>query len=136
MLEVTNRSRRRCAMRLFRHLIWMGLVLAVSGCALFEGKETTFLRSAQDRATQEEVRQQLGPPQFTTSTHWGELGWGYRMRQQQPGRRINAPGLSCDEYVLTFVGQGILRRWTHRSYFNGAEVMPTYCVPDGYKPTS
>lgn len=123
-------------MRLFRHLIWVGLVLAVSGCTLFEGKETTFLRSAQDRATQEEVRQRLGPPQLATSTRSAESVWVYQVRQQQPGSRINAPGLWCDEYVITFDSQAVLRRWTHRSYFHGGEVMPTYCVPDGYKPAS
>ncbi|MGH7205264.1 MAG: hypothetical protein ACREI2_03520 [Nitrospiraceae bacterium] len=123
-------------MRLFRHLLWVGLVLAVSGCALFEGKETTFLRSAQDRATQEEVRQRLGPPQLATSTQSAESVWVYQVRQQQPGSRINAPGLWCDEYVLTFDSQAVLRRWTHRSYFHGGEVMSTYCVADGYKPTS
>lgn len=102
-------------MRLFRQLLWVGLVLAVSGCTLFEGKETTFLRSAQDRATQEEVRQRLGPPQLATSTQSAESVWVYQVRQQQPGSRINAPGLWCDEYVLTFDSQAVLRRWTHRS---------------------
>jgi len=123
-------------MRLLCQLMWVGLVLAVSGCALLEGKETTFLRSAQDRATQEEVRQRLGPPQFTTPTQSDESVWVYQVRQQQPGSRINAPGLWCDEYVLTFDSQAVLRRWTHRSYFHGGEVMPAYCVPDGYKPAS
>ena len=123
-------------MRLRKQLIWAGLVLTVSGCTLLEGKETTFLRSAQDRATQEEVRQRLGPPQFTTSTQSSESMWVYQVREQQPGSRVNAPGLWCDEYVLTFDSQGVLRRWTHRFYFHGGEVMPTYCMPDGYKPAS
>lgn len=123
-------------MRLRKQLIWTGLVLAVSGCTLFEGKETTFLRSAQDRATQEEVRQQLGPPQFTTSTQSSESVWVYQVQAQQSGSRITAPGLWCDEYILTFDSQAVLRRWTRRSYFHGGEFMPTYCVPDGYKPAS
>ena len=80
-------------MRLPQPLVWAGLVLTVSGCTLFGGKETTFLRSAQDRATQEEVRQRLGPPQFTTSTQLSESVWVYQVREQQPGSRVNAPGL-------------------------------------------
>jgi hypothetical protein len=123
-------------MRPLCQLIWVWLVLAVSGCTLFEAKETTFLRSAQDHATQEEVRQRLGAPQATTSTQSGEGVWVYQVRDQQPGNRITAPGQWCDEYVLTFDAQAVLRRWTHRSYFHGGEVMPTYCVPDGYKPAS
>lgn len=123
-------------MKLLRQLTWVGLVLTVSGCALFEAKETTFLRSAQDRATQEEVRQRLGPPQFTTSAQSGESVWVYQVRGQQPGNRFTAPGMWCDEYVLTFDSQAVLRRWMHRSYFHGGEFMPTYCVPDGYKPAS
>ena len=123
-------------MRLLQPLIWAGLVLAVSGCTLFENEETTFLRSAQDRATQEEVGQRLGPPQFTTSSQSAESVWVYQVRAQQPGNRFTAPGLWCDEYVLKFDSQAVLRRWTRRSYFHGGEFMPTYCVPDGFKPAS
>ena len=105
------------------------------GCALFIPKETRYLESAQGRATQDEVQQQLGPPKFT-ETQVGETIWVYQVRQQEPGDRAVVAGAWCDEYVLTFDGRAVLQRWTHRSYFHGGEVMPTYCVPDGFKPTS
>lgn len=115
---------------------WVVVSLLFVGCVLFEGKETVYLRSAQGRATQEEVKQRLGPPALTRSTEEGESVWVYQVREEQPGSRITAPGTWCDEYVLTFDGQGILRGWTHRSQFHGGELMPTYCVSDGSNPAS
>lgn len=111
----------------------LGFVLTVMGCAMVEPKETAYLRTAQDRATQEEVRQRLGPPTLTAATQTGEALWVYQIRTQQPGNRTTAPGMWCDEYVLTFDDQAVLRRWTHRSYFHGGEYAPTYCVPGGYQ---
>lgn len=115
-------------------LRWMlGWILGIAliGCAVFEAKETSFLRSAQDRATQDDVKQQLGQPAMTGSRTFGESEWVYQVKEQQPGSRMNAPGTWCDEYVLTFDSRAILRRWTYRSYFHGGENNPTYCVPGG-----
>jgi hypothetical protein len=39
--------------------------------------------------------------------------------------------MRCDEYVLTFDSQGILRRWTHASELHGGELMPVSCVSSG-----
>jgi hypothetical protein len=44
--------------------------------------------------------------------------------------------MRCDEYVLTFDSQGILRRWTHASELHGGELMPTYCVTGDVRPRS
>lgn len=111
----------------------VGVVSVLMGCAVFEAKETTFLRSARDRATQEEVRQRLGPPKITASDQAGDPIWVYQVRGQQPGNRMSPVGSWCDEYVLTFDRQAVLRRWAHRSYFHGGELMPTYCVPGGFE---
>ncbi len=108
-------------------------VLIAMGCAMVESKETAYLRTAQDRATQEEVRQRLGPPTLTAATQTGGALWVYQIRTQQPGNRTTAPGMWCDEYVLTFDEQAVLRRWTHQSYFHGGEYAPTSCVPGGYQ---
>ncbi len=115
-------------------LRWVSVMTAVvglTGCAVFEGKESTYLRSAHNRATQEEVKQRLGPPALTKTGPAGESILVYQVRAQQPGGRSYAPGMWCDEYVLTFDGQAILRQWTHKSYFHGGELQPTLCVPDG-----
>lgn len=108
------------------------LCLQLLGCSLFEAKETTYLRSAQNEATQDQVRERLGAPVGTETDQAGQAVWFYQVREQQPGNRITAPGMWCDEYALTFDQQGILRSWTHQSYFHGGEFMPTYCVPGGF----
>jgi hypothetical protein len=115
---------------------FLSLFIMAVGCALFVPKETRYLQSAQDHATQEEIQQQLGSPALTGSSERGEVVWVYRVRQQDPGSRWTSTGLWCDEYVLTFDQQAILRRWTHRSQFHGGELMPTYCVTGGYSSKS
>ncbi|MBI4401848.1 MAG: hypothetical protein HY581_09480 [Nitrospirae bacterium] len=116
----------------------VSLAVIGTGCALFIPKETLYLRSATDRATQEEVKQELGPPRLMSSTQTGESVWVYEVREIEPGSQNTwaTAGSWCDEYVLTFDGQGILRRWAHRTQFHGGEMMPTYCVRDGFKPAS
>jgi hypothetical protein len=111
--------------------IILSSAMVVAGCAWFEDKEARFLHSAEGRATQEEVKQELGPPVMTKTTASGHDIWVYQVRTQQPGSRINAPGTWCDEYVLTFDMRAVLKDWTHRSYFHGGENNPTYCVPGG-----
>ncbi len=113
-------------------IVLLTLLVLATGCALFVPTETRYLRSAQDRATQEEVRQRLGQPALIASSRAGETVWVYRVREQEPGNRWTSSGLWCDEYVLTFDQGAVLRSWTHRSHFHGGELMPTYCVPDGY----
>jgi hypothetical protein len=94
------------------------------------------LESAQDGATQEEVRQRLGKPKWETTTKTGEPVWVYQVYYEDPGpgNKWGAAGTWCDEYVLTFDKQGILRQWTHKSEGHGGEIMPKYCVTDGFKP--
>jgi len=118
-------------------LRWLGVAsLLVVGCSLFEAEEAVYLRSAQGLATQEEVKARLGPPAAIKAAPAGESSWVYQIRQEQSGSRMTAPGLWCDEYVLTFDSQGVLRRWTHRSQFNGGDPMATSCVSDDSKPAS
>jgi hypothetical protein len=42
----------------------------------------------------------------------------------------------CDEYVLTFDPQGVLRRWTHKFQLHGGKLRPMDCVDNGFKPVS
>ncbi len=114
--------------------LW-GVAAMMLGCALFIPKETRYLEGVQGRATQDEVRQQLGAPKFTETQAEATI-WVYQVRKHQPGDRVVVAGAWCDEYVLTFDDRAVLQRWTHRSYFHGGEVMPTYCVTDGFKPAS
>jgi len=123
--------------------VWMrGIVvmaaLVAAGCTVFVPKETLYLESAQDRATQDEVRQKLGAPKVTASTAADEPIWVYQIYWQDTTSQNSwgAPGTWCDEYVLTFDRKGILRNWTHKSEGHGGELSPAYCVKDGFKPAS
>lgn len=111
--------------------VLVGLLLSGVACALFTTKETRYLGSAQDRATQDEVRLRLGDPYRVFTEPTGETVWIYQVREEEPGSRWTSLGLWCDEYRLTFDRQAVLRQWSHRDYLHGGELLPTYCVPGG-----
>jgi hypothetical protein len=115
-----------------------GLIVLQAACALLESKEVIYLKTAQDRATEQEVRQRLGAPKFAATSQAGEPILVYQVMTEDPGtqNQWGAPGTWCDEYVLTFDRQGILRRWTKKTEGHGGELMPKYCVTDGFKPPS
>jgi hypothetical protein len=127
----SNEGRMKIPPGCWRHRLLLMVLLGMFGCSVFVAKETLYLRSAQDRATQDEVKQQMGPPTKTKSGPNIEPVWVYQIFYEQPGNYLASPGTWCDEYVLTFDGQAVLRRWTHRSYFHGSELQPRYCVPGG-----
>lgn len=117
-------------------LVLICMAILSLGCALFIPKETRYLRSAEHRATQDQVRQELGVPAVISSNDSGEAVWVYQVREEEPGSRWTSSGLWCDEYVLTFDRDRVLRQWTHRSEFHGGERMPLYCVTGGYQSES
>lgn len=100
---------------------------AILGCTVFQGKETVYLRDAKDRATQGDVRQELGTPRQISSTPTGEAVWLYEIREEEPGSRWTSSGMWCERYTLTFDAGGILRHWARKSYFHGGELMPISC---------
>jgi hypothetical protein len=121
-------------MRILMQAALVGLALLGLGCALFTDKEVSYLQSAENRATQDEVRERLGRPQRVVSTPTGEAVWVYEVRDLEPGSQStwSTKGSWCDEYVLTFDAGGVLRAWTHKSQFHGGELMPLICVRDGF----
>ncbi len=123
-------------MKTFTGSMCLGLMLLGAACSVLIPKETRYLESAQDRATQAEVRKQLGQPKYMAATLTGEPVLVYQFMWQDPSNQNSwgAPGTWCDEYVLTFDRQGVLRNWTHKSEGHGGELSPTYCVTDGFKP--
>lgn len=110
-------------------IVLVAAVGLVTGCALLVPQETRYLQSAQGQATQEQIRQHLGPPRSTSLSPEGEAVWVYEVREVEPGAQNTwaAAGSWCDEYVLTFDKNGVLRTWTHRSFFHGGENMPASC---------
>lgn len=125
-------------MKHVRSIAFILLFLTEMSCALFLSKETRFLKSAEDHATQEDVQQQLGPPVRMLSAGEGESVWVYHIYDLEPGAQStwSATGSWCDEYVLFFDRQRILREWSHRAQRHGGENMPAYCVANGYLPRS
>lgn len=114
---------------------WHGAVLVccatMLACALVEPRETTYLRSANGRATQAEVKQRLGEPTKVVNGTSGETLWVYQIREEQPGNRWTSIGMWCSEYVLIFDGGAVLQKWTQAEYLHGGELQPDYCVPGG-----
>ena len=64
-----------------------------------------------------------------TVTPTGESEWLYEVREIEPGAQSTwaSAGSWCDEYYLTFDKGGVLRQWSHKSYFHGGELMPRFC---------
>ncbi|MFM8550761.1 MAG: hypothetical protein ACKOCD_00335 [Nitrospiraceae bacterium] len=116
--------------------VTMLVAWVITGCSLFIPQETLYLQSAQDRATQDEVRKALGEPRLKTHSLAGDPIWVYQVYQAEPGSQNSwsSFGSWCDEYVLIFNRQGVLSQWSHKSEKHGGERMPTYCVTDGFKP--
>jgi hypothetical protein len=92
-------------------------------------KETSYLRSATNHATQEDVRRELGEPRTVSTSQEGKSLWLYEVYELEPGSQSSwsTAGSWCDEYRLLFDQAGALRSWTHHSYFHGGEVMPASC---------
>lgn len=110
-------------------VLLLGSLLMTLGCALFQSKESIYLRSAINQATQEQVSRQLGKPRLVSSTHEGEPVWVYEVRDIEPMSQSSWSTLGswCDEYTLIFDKEGILRDWTHQSFVHGGELMPLSC---------
>lgn len=116
----------------------VGLALLGIGCTVFLTQEGRYLKAARDHATQAQVRERLGEPKYTATSPDGEPIWVYQVIfvDSSVSNKWGTPGAWCDEYVLTFDKQGVLRQWTHKSEGHGGETMPSYCVTDGFKPGS
>lgn len=112
---------------------WSISILAVSilavACSYFQTKEAAYLDSVKGRGTQAEVRQELGVPKAVRQAEGGETIWVYELLEQQSGNRMTAPGMWCEQYLLTFDDKAVFQRWRQLSFFHGGELMPTECIP-------
>jgi hypothetical protein len=116
-------------MRAVATMLSVSGLLIMLGCALFQSKETMYLRDATNQATQEQVRQHLGKPRSVSATTSGEPVWVYEVRDIEPMSQSSWSTLGswCDEYTLRFDKAGILRDWRHQSFVHGGELMPVSC---------
>jgi hypothetical protein len=109
------------------HLVALIALCVTAGCSLFIPAECRYLKVAQDRATVDDVQKRLGRPVAGTVVSTGEAVWLYEVLEEQPSHRGTPTGFWCDEYNLTFDASGMLRRWSHRSFFHGGELRPEPC---------
>lgn len=94
------------------------LTIVATGCVLFLAKETRYLMSATDRATQKEVQQHLGQPSRMTTDETGAPIWTYHIREFVQGGNnawTTAGSWWCDDYTINFDSHGVLRHWRHQS---------------------
>lgn len=106
-------------------LLFLPLLL-LSACVLIIPPECRYLKAAQNRATMAEVQERLGVPLAKNDIPTGTT-WLYEVREEQPTHRGTPTGFWCDEYRVNFDLSGVLRDWTHRSFFHKGELQPEPC---------
>ena len=77
----------------------------------FSNIEAAYLDSVKGRATQTEVRQELGAPKNSRKSDEERRCGSMKSGEQQAGNRYTAPGIWCEEYLLTFDGAAVLQKW-------------------------
>jgi hypothetical protein len=102
-------------------------LLILSACALIIPPECRYLKAAQNHATMAEVQERLGPPLTKNDIPPHGATWLYEVREEQPTHRGTPTGFWCDEYRVSFDASGILRVWTHRSFYHKGELQPEPC---------
>jgi hypothetical protein len=89
------------------------LIVASASCAPSHEK---YLDNALNEATEDDVAEELGPPEKHRELENGNSVWVYRM--QSHGENVSygdGPGsASCEEYQLTFDTTKTLREWERR----------------------
>ncbi len=101
-------------------------LLILSACALIIPPECRYLKVAQNHASMAEVQERLGVPLAKQHSPKGAT-WLYEVLEEQPTHRGTPTGFWCDEYRVSFDPDGILRAWTHRSFFHKGELQPEPC---------
>ena len=107
----------------------LAICSVAAACSHFQTKEAAYLDSVKGRGTQTEVQQALGAPTTVRQADRGETVWVYEVMEQQSGNRFTAPGVWCEQYLLTFDDKEVLLYWRQLTHFHGGELMPTYCIP-------
>jgi hypothetical protein len=88
-----------------RLLVWVVATVAAVSLTACTPWRMAYLRDSVNRATQDEITTQLGPPHAARALTSGETVWRYQSYQGD---------LLCLEYILRFDQAGILRQWTRQ----------------------
>jgi hypothetical protein len=110
--------------------------ILATACSHFQTKEAAYLDSVKGRGTEAEVRKELGVPKAVRQVEGGQTVWVYELMDQQAGNRFTAPGVWCEQYLLTFDDKAVFQRWRQLSHFHAGELMPTECIPGSEQATS
>jgi hypothetical protein len=121
-------------MGVFIQAVLISVVVLGTSCGLFLDQEMIYLKSAQNRATHQDVRDRLGPPLWIVPRSAGETVWVYQITQREKGGNniLDVVGYWCDEYVLTFDQSGVLRHWENKSQKHRDPPSPATCVTNGF----
>jgi hypothetical protein len=93
-----------------------GLFFAVAlSCAIPPPHQITYLRSALDHATQDDVAQQLGAPAQTVALTNGGSVWTYRYPTGIADVGVGMASSRCEDLILTFDQRHVLRKWLQQS---------------------
>jgi len=119
-LAFTQNVRGEAKTRVKRTLSLLGLLVTAIVSLVLNScipSQWEYLINANDRATQGEVRRQMGAPNLMKSLRENESIWTYRHEVSSSfvGRRGDmVGGQRCIEYVLTFDAQQVLRHWVRQ----------------------
>jgi hypothetical protein len=105
-------------------LLGAALALSLTACA---GKHVNYLQEANGRATQEDVRKEMGEPKETRVLDDGTTQWIYRyeVRSSLIFRRGDMVGGSpCVDYALLFDSKNVLSYWTRQPCLVTEEAKP------------
>ena len=105
----------------------LGSGLMLIGCAISESWQVVYLKTAQDQATQPEVRQRLGPPRHTTAAETGNQSGSMSIGGTNTGivsasREVGAINMCSPSTHKPFSACGFITRNRHRG-----EMMPLAC---------
>lgn len=94
-------------------LVAAWLTVALFACAPIPDH---YLNRQAGRATQDNVRAELGPPDYTKDLGDGRTAWIYAVKWSTATYLTYAdPDAEvCNEYTLTFDAQKILRKWVKK----------------------
>jgi hypothetical protein len=81
-----------------------GLALLTLGIGACEGQQERYFRRHVNRASQDTVAKQFGPPHRAQELSTGETVWAYESRDRS----------DCTAYILKFDQTKVLRDWKER----------------------
>jgi len=95
-------------------MLGAALLLSLPACA---GKHWNYLHEAKGRATQEDIRKEMGEPRETRVLDDGTTQWTYRYETRSSlifRRGDMLGGFPCVDYALLFDSKNVLSYWTRQ----------------------